>query len=89
VKTTINRAAWEDAEARADLRRLIPSGRIGEVEDIASAVARPIPELAPVTSATWRRRVWSSLAMWCYLGLRSGTQRRMPPVDPVPATTRR
>jgi glucose 1-dehydrogenase len=38
VRTAINRAAWETEEARADLRRLIPAGRIGEAHDIARAV---------------------------------------------------
>jgi glucose 1-dehydrogenase len=38
VRTAINRAAWETEEARADLRRLIPAGRIGETHDIARAV---------------------------------------------------
>ncbi|MFC8952768.1 SDR family oxidoreductase [Streptomyces sp. NPDC057101] len=38
VKTPINRAAWETAEAREDLLRLIPYDRIGEPEDIAHAV---------------------------------------------------
>lgn len=35
IKTPINRAAWETEEARADLLKLIPDGRIGEPEDIA------------------------------------------------------
>ncbi|MEV5974744.1 SDR family oxidoreductase [Streptomyces sp. NPDC051921] len=38
IKTPINRAAWETAEAREDLLRLIPYDRIGEPEDIANAV---------------------------------------------------
>jgi glucose 1-dehydrogenase len=37
VRTAINRAAWETEEARADLRRLIPAGRIGEADDVARA----------------------------------------------------
>ncbi|MFW6127230.1 MAG: SDR family oxidoreductase [Thermodesulfobacteriota bacterium] len=36
IKTEINRQAWEAPEAAANLRRLIPYGRIGEPEDIAA-----------------------------------------------------
>ncbi|MEU6880296.1 SDR family oxidoreductase [Streptomyces sp. NPDC046712] len=38
IKTPINRDAWETAEAREDLLRLIPYDRIGDPEDIAHAV---------------------------------------------------
>ncbi|MFJ8660565.1 SDR family oxidoreductase [Streptomyces sp. NPDC093795] len=38
IKTPINRSAWETAEAREDLLRLIPYKRIGDPEDIAHAV---------------------------------------------------
>ncbi|MER7948580.1 SDR family oxidoreductase [Streptomyces sp. NPDC096079] len=38
IRTPINRAAWETAEARKDLLRLIPYDRIGDPEDIANAV---------------------------------------------------
>jgi glucose 1-dehydrogenase len=37
IRTPINRAAWETTEAEAALLRLIPYGRVGEVEDIANA----------------------------------------------------
>ncbi|MFW6126770.1 MAG: SDR family oxidoreductase [Thermodesulfobacteriota bacterium] len=37
IKTEINRQAWETPEAAANLRQLIPYGRIGEPEDIAAA----------------------------------------------------
>ncbi len=37
IQTPINRAAWETAEARASLLKLIPYGRIGEPEDIGHA----------------------------------------------------
>ncbi|MFE1442234.1 SDR family oxidoreductase [Streptomyces sp. NPDC058739] len=40
IKTPINRDAWETADAREDLLRLIPYDRIGDPEDIAyTAVA--------------------------------------------------
>ncbi|MCG3130972.1 MAG: Glucose 1-dehydrogenase [Phycisphaerae bacterium] len=35
IRTPINRAAWETPEAYAELMKLIPYKRIGEVEDIA------------------------------------------------------
>ena len=37
VKTAINREAWEDPEAEADLLKLIPYGRVGEPGDVAKA----------------------------------------------------
>jgi glucose 1-dehydrogenase len=37
IRTAINRAAWETPQALEALLRLIPYGRIGEVEDIAKA----------------------------------------------------
>ncbi|MEU6242547.1 SDR family oxidoreductase [Streptomyces sp. NPDC047024] len=38
IRTPINRDAWETPEAREDLLRLIPYGRIGDPEDIGYAV---------------------------------------------------
>ncbi|MET9901230.1 SDR family oxidoreductase [Streptomyces sp. NPDC006446] len=38
IKTPINRSAWETPEAEQDLLRLIPYRRVGEPEDIATAV---------------------------------------------------
>ena len=37
IKTPINRMAWETPEAEADLLKLIPYGRVGNVEDVAHA----------------------------------------------------
>lgn len=37
IKTSINKAAWETPEAEADLLTLIPSGRVGEPDDIGKA----------------------------------------------------
>lgn len=39
IRTPINRSAWETSEALADLLKMIPYGRIGEVEDVAAAVS--------------------------------------------------
>ncbi|WP_406375880.1 SDR family oxidoreductase [Streptomyces sp. NBC_00647] len=38
IKTPINRSAWETPEAEQELLRLIPYRRVGEPEDIATAV---------------------------------------------------
>lgn len=38
IRTPINRAAWDKAEAMTELLRLIPYGRIGEPRDVANAV---------------------------------------------------
>jgi glucose 1-dehydrogenase len=37
IKTPINRAAWETPGAEAELLKVIPYGRVGDVEDIARA----------------------------------------------------
>jgi glucose 1-dehydrogenase len=37
IQTPINRAAWETPEAKANLLKLIPYGRIGQPEDVAQA----------------------------------------------------
>lgn len=37
IKTPINRSAWDTPQAEAKLLTLIPSGRVGEPEDIAKA----------------------------------------------------
>jgi glucose 1-dehydrogenase len=37
IKTPINTSAWDTPEAEAKLLKLIPYGRVGEVEDIAKA----------------------------------------------------
>ncbi len=37
IKTPINKSAWATPEAEAKLLTLIPSGRVGDVEDIAKA----------------------------------------------------
>jgi glucose 1-dehydrogenase len=53
VRTAINRTAWETEAARADLRRLIPAGRIGDTEDVARAAVWLASDLSDyVTGAT-------------------------------------
>ncbi|WOI54684.1 SDR family oxidoreductase [Parvularcula sp. LCG005] len=39
IKTDINRDVWSDEEKKRDLLKLIPYGRLGEPEDVASVVA--------------------------------------------------
>ncbi|MFF9319132.1 SDR family oxidoreductase [Streptomyces sp. NPDC014735] len=39
IRTPINRSAWDSPEAEADLLRFIPYDRVGDPEDIATAVA--------------------------------------------------
>lgn len=39
IKTDINREVWSDEDKAAELKQLIPYGRIGEVEDVAKPVA--------------------------------------------------
>ncbi|MFB7668624.1 SDR family oxidoreductase [Kitasatospora sp. NPDC056138] len=39
IRTPINRSAWDSREAEAALLGLIPYGRVGDPEDIATAVA--------------------------------------------------
>ncbi|GAB2698521.1 SDR family oxidoreductase [Kitasatospora kifunensis] len=39
IRTPINRSAWDSPEAEADLLQLIPYRRVGDPEDIATAVA--------------------------------------------------
>ncbi|MFF2102036.1 SDR family oxidoreductase, partial [Streptomyces sp. NPDC058202] len=38
IKTPINRSAWDTPEAEQELLRLIPYRRVGDPEDIATAV---------------------------------------------------
>jgi glucose 1-dehydrogenase len=53
IKTPINRSAWENPEAEADLLELIPYGRVGNVEDIAHAAVWLASDLSDyVTGAT-------------------------------------
>ncbi|MEH1934552.1 MAG: SDR family oxidoreductase [Nostoc sp.] len=37
IKTPINKSAWDTPEAEANLLKLIPDKRVGDVEDIAKA----------------------------------------------------
>jgi len=39
IKTDINKEVWSDEDKAAELRELIPYGRIGEVEDVARPVS--------------------------------------------------
>jgi glucose 1-dehydrogenase len=53
IRTPINRAAWDSADAYRELMTLVPYKRIGEPEDIAQAVAWLVSDAADyVTGAT-------------------------------------
>jgi len=52
IKTPINRAAWDQPEAMADLMKLIPYGRIGEPPDVASAVLFLASDLSDYMTGT-------------------------------------
>ncbi len=53
IKTDINREAWEDPGAAAELCKKIPYGRIGETEDVARAAVWLLSDEADyVTGAT-------------------------------------
>ena len=52
IKTDINREVWEDEEKAAELKQLIPYGRIGEVEDVALPVAWLVSDEADYATGT-------------------------------------
>jgi glucose 1-dehydrogenase len=52
IRTNINRAAWETPEALAELVKLIPYGRIGEPEDVATAVLFLASDLSDYMTGT-------------------------------------
>jgi glucose 1-dehydrogenase len=53
VRTAINRDAWDSEAEQRDLKRLIPSGRIGDAEDIARGAVWLASDLSDyVTGAT-------------------------------------
>jgi glucose 1-dehydrogenase len=52
IKTPINRMAWETPEAEADLLRLIPYGRVGNVEDVAHAAVWLSSDLSDYVTGT-------------------------------------
>jgi len=69
IKTDINREAWEDDEARRDLCRLIPYGRVGETEDIGPAVAWLASDKADYITGT---TLFIDGGMMLYPGFRTG-----------------
>ncbi len=52
IRTPINRKVWESDEALEKLLRLIPYGRIGEPEDVASAVSWLASDAADYVTGT-------------------------------------
>ena len=69
IKTPINRTAWETPEAEAELLKLIPYGRIGDVDDIANAAVWLASDLSDyVNGAT----LYIDGGMTLYPGFREG-----------------
>jgi glucose 1-dehydrogenase len=69
IKTPINRMAWETAEAEAELLKLIPYGRVGNVEDIAHAAVWLSSDLSDyVTGST----IYIDGGMTLYPGFHEG-----------------
>ncbi len=69
IKTPINSSAWSTPEAEAELLKLIPSGRVGDVEDIANAAVWLASDLSDyVTGAT----LYVDGGMTLYPGFREG-----------------
>jgi len=69
IRTDINRAAWESEEALAELRKLIPYGRIGETDDIGPAVAWLASDAADYITGT---TLFIDGGMLLYPGFRTG-----------------
>jgi glucose 1-dehydrogenase len=69
IKTPINKNAWDTAEAEAELKKLIPYGRIGEPADIArAAVWLASNEADYITGTT----LFADGGMLLYPGFRTG-----------------
>jgi len=69
IKTPINKTAWDNAEAEASLRQLIPYGRIGETEDVASVAVWLASEQAEYITGT---TIFVDGGMLLYPGFRTG-----------------
>ena len=52
IRTDINREVWEDPAQAANLRKLIPYGRIGDPEDVAKPVAWLVSDEADYITGT-------------------------------------
>jgi len=69
IKTPINRMAWETPEAEAELLKLIPYGRVGNVEDIAHAAVWLSSDLSDYVTGT---TLYIDGGMTLYPGFREG-----------------
>ena len=69
IKTPINRQAWDSPEAAAELRKLIPYGRIGEPDDIARAAVWLASDEADYITGT---TIFVDGGMLLYPGFRTG-----------------
>jgi glucose 1-dehydrogenase len=69
IKTPINKKAWDSPEAAAELKKLIPYGRIGEPQDIARAAVWLACDQADYVTGT---TVFVDGGMLLYPGFRTG-----------------
>jgi glucose 1-dehydrogenase len=69
IRTSINRPAWETPEALSSLLKLIPYGRIGEVEDVGRVLAWLVSDEAEYINGT---TLYVDGAMTLYPGFISG-----------------
>ena len=69
IRTAINRDAWETPEAERELLRLVPYGRVGEVEDIAEAALWLSSDLSDYVTGT---TLFVDGGMTLYPGFESG-----------------
>ena len=69
IKTNINKAAWESAEAEAELRKLIPWDRVGEPGDVAAAAVWLASDAADYVTGT---TLYVDGGMLLYPGFRTG-----------------
>lgn len=69
IKTPINKRAWDSPEAAAELKKLIPCGRIGEPEDVARAAVWLASDEADYITGT---TIFVDGGMLLYPGFRTG-----------------
>jgi len=69
IRTNINRAAWETAEAEAELLRLIPYERIGDPMDIGQVAVWLASDASDYVTGT---TIYVDGGMTLYPGFREG-----------------
>lgn len=69
IRTPINKSVWDDPKSLKQLLALIPSGRIGEVEDVARAAVWLASDESDYVNGT---TLFVDGGMTCYPGFREG-----------------